>query len=222
VRLFLFSFTILSSSLPFMHKTYKARHICIAYKHSKKLCGGKKMKKMMIMLMALLVLATPMVLADWDDDDRRRWRSQSKDIDSIVDVAVAVNSDGPFAGSFDTLIAALQETPIILRVLDSPRARLTVFAPTDDAFAAIGYDEDNIDTIPRRDLANILLYHVTRGTRDAESVLDSDRIRMLNRRSVDQDGGVLTDNQGGESTIIVTDVKADNGIIHVIDNVLLP
>lgn len=141
---------------------------------------------------------------------------------SIVDVAIAVNTSGPYAGSFDTLIAAvLAADPVVLRTLTS-RGQYTVFAPTDDAFAAIGLNPDTIGTVPQADLTNILLYHVAHGRRYAADVLASDRIRMLNRGFVFQSGGVLTDAQGRTSNIIVTDVEATNGIIHAIDGVLLP
>ena len=139
--------------------------------------------------------------------------------DSIVDVAVGVNEEG---GEFDTLIAALGETPFILRLLDSPYGEYTVFAPTDEAFEKLGLDEDNIGDVDRRTLAKILLYHVDRGEMDAEEVLSSERLRMLNGQILEQDDGVLTTTTGGESRIIQTDVQADNGVIHVIDSVLVP
>ncbi|MFO7711951.1 MAG: fasciclin domain-containing protein [Dehalococcoidia bacterium] len=57
---------------------------------------------------------------------------------TIVDVAIAVNSEGPFAGQFDTLIAAvLAADPAVLKTL-SGNGQFTVFAPTDDAFLALG------------------------------------------------------------------------------------
>ena len=141
---------------------------------------------------------------------------------SLVDVAIAVNSSGPYAGSFDTLIAAvLAADPIVLKTLSS-RGQYTVFAPTDDAFAALGLDAANIGTVPQADLTNILLYHVAYGRRYAEAVIWSDQIRMINGGFVAQYEGVLTDAQGRDATIIVTDVPASNGLIHVIDSVLLP
>ena len=141
---------------------------------------------------------------------------------SIVDVAVAVNSSGPVAGSFDTLIAALKAAdPVVLETLSS-KGQYTVFAPTDDAFAKLGLDPATVGTVPQAALTNILLYHVAYGRRYAADVIASDQIRMLNGGFVLQSGGVLTDAQGRTSKIIVTDVEATNGIIHAIDNVLLP
>ena len=148
--------------------------------------------------------------------------------DNLVEVAVAVNNEGPFAGEFDTLIAAvLAADPAVVETLTG-NGQHTVFAPTDTAFAMLGITAGNLDdlladgTLTVEGLTGILLYHVTHGRRDAGDVLASEKIRMLNRGFVQQAGGVLTDNQGGMSTIIATDVPAANGIIHAINAVLLP
>jgi uncharacterized surface protein with fasciclin (FAS1) repeats len=141
---------------------------------------------------------------------------------TLVEVAIAVNSEGPFAGQFDTLIAAvLAADPAVLKTL-SGNGQFTVFAPTDDAFAALGFTPDNIGTLNQGFLTDVLLYHVARGRRDASQVLASEEIRMLKGGFLLQDGGVLTDNLGRQATIIVTDVGAANGIIHAIDAVVLP
>jgi uncharacterized surface protein with fasciclin (FAS1) repeats len=144
---------------------------------------------------------------------------------TIVDVAIAVNSDGPFAGAFDTLIAAvLAADPAVLETLTG-NGQFTVFAPTDDAFAAAFAE---LSVTPNEVLANkqfltdVLLYHVAHGRRYAEDVLASERIRTLNKSFLLQDGGTLTDNLGREANIIVTDVEAANGIIHAINAVVLP
>ncbi len=155
-----------------------------------------------------------------------------KDINSLVDVAVAVNSSGPFAGVFDTLIALLtQDVPgraDILATLDG-KGQFTVFAPTDDAFAALddavkmmGYCGGLADLDPAL-VNDVLLYHVARGRRDAVDVLDSDRIRTLLGDFLYQDSGVLTDNLERQANLIVSalNVPADNGLIHGIDNVVL-
>ena len=145
---------------------------------------------------------------------------------TIVEVAIAINSEGPFAGEFDTLIAAvLAADPVVVETL-AGNGQHTVFAPTDDAFAALGLDEDNIGTaLPQDVLTAILLYHVAPGRRYSADVLDSDRIRTLLKGKngfLFQDGGVLTDNLGREANIIVTDVEAAKGVIHAIDAVVLP
>ena len=141
---------------------------------------------------------------------------------NIVDVAIAVNSDGPFAGAFDTLIAAvLAADPIVLDTLTG-NGQFTVFAPTDDAFAALGLDETNVGTLPQAFLTDVLLYHVAHGRRYAADVIDSKRIRVLKGGFVFQDAGVLTDNLDRQASIIATDVEAANGVIHGIDAVVLP
>ena len=142
--------------------------------------------------------------------------------DSIVDVAIAINSEGPFAGAFDTLIAAvLAADPAVFATLDG-NGQHTVFAPTDDAFAALGFDESSIGTLPTDVLTDILLYHVVKGRRYAEDVVESTQLKTLYGSRLYQNAGVLTDQLDRDATIIVTDVEAANGIIHAIDAVVLP
>ena len=133
---------------------------------------------------------------------------------TIVDIAVGNDN-------FDTLVAAvLAADPAVLNTL-SAKGQRTVFAPTDAAFAALGLNEDNVADLGREALTSILLYHVAPGARDAADVVSSSRIRTLNggflRVSVTGAGAFVNDSQ-----IIATDIKASNGIIHVIDAVLLP
>ena len=139
--------------------------------------------------------------------------------DTVVDVAIAINAE---TGEFSILIAAvLAADPAVLRTL-SGNGQFTVFAPTDEAFAALGLDADNIGDLDQGFLTNVLLYHVVRGRRDSGQVLSYNRIRMLNGGFLLQDSGVLTDNLGRTANIIAVDVEAANGIIHVIDAVVLP
>jgi len=143
---------------------------------------------------------------------------------TIVDVAIALNSDGPFAGQFDTLITAvLAADPIVLDTL-SGNGKLTVFAPTDDAFAALGLDPSNVGSLPTSFLTQVLVYHVARGERTAADVVPAERIRMLGGGFLYKESGsaTLVDNLGRSANIIVTDVKAANGVIHAIDAVVLP
>jgi uncharacterized surface protein with fasciclin (FAS1) repeats len=141
---------------------------------------------------------------------------------SIVEVAVAVNSEGIYAGMFDTLIAALGAAdPAVLETL-AGNGQHTVFAPTDDAFAALELYPENIGDLDKDFLTEVLLYHVANGRRDSEEVVGSSKIRTLLGDFLQQEGGVLIDNVGQESVIIVVDVPAANGIIHVIDTVVLP
>lgn len=138
---------------------------------------------------------------------------------SIVDVAIDVNGQ---TGLFDTLIAAvLAADPVVVATLNG-NGQHTVFAPTDDAFATLGLDENNVGDLPQDVLTQILLYHVANGRRYAEDVVSSDQIRTLQGGFLMQSGGVLTDAAGNDAGIILTDVEASNGIIHVIDAVVIP
>ena len=139
----------------------------------------------------------------------------------IVDTAIA-------AGDFTTLVAAVQAAGLeeTLRG-DGP---FTVFAPTDDAFAAL--PAGTVDTLladPTGDLADILTYHVVAGEVLAADVvgLDGQSVETVNGATftvnVGDDGTVtLTDATGNEVTVVATDIMATNGVIHVIDAVLLP
>jgi uncharacterized surface protein with fasciclin (FAS1) repeats len=138
---------------------------------------------------------------------------------SLVDVAIAVNAE---TGEFSTLIAAvLAADPAVVETL-SGNGQFTVFAPTDAAFAELGLNAGNVGDLDQGALTQILLYHVARGRRNSRAVLGSSRIRTLQRGFLLQSGGILTDNLGREATIVLTDVKAANGLIHAIDQVVLP
>ena len=141
---------------------------------------------------------------------------------TIVDVALAANAK---TGEFSILIAALKAAdPAVLQTL-SGKGQFTVFAPTDAAFVdllgELGVTADQL--LSNKDLVTtVLLYHVARGNRDSSEVLDSSRIRTLQGGFLYQDGGVLTDARDRTSNIIAVDIQASNGVIHVIDRVVLP
>lgn len=141
---------------------------------------------------------------------------------TIVDVALAANAQ---TGEFSILIAALQAAdPAVLKTL-SGKGQFTVFAPTDAAFVALlgelGLTAEQL--LGNRDLVTqVLLYHVAPGNRNSNAVIGSSRIRTLNGGFLFQSGGVLTDANGRASNIIAVDIKASNGVIHVIDRVVLP
>ena len=143
---------------------------------------------------------------------------------SIVDVAIDLNTDtnSPYEGVFDILIeAVLAADPVVFATLDG-NGQHTVFAPTDDAFEAAGITTNNIGSIDKDYLTDVLLYHVVRGRRYDNQILASSYIRTRLGFFLMQDSGVLTDALGGEANIIVTNVEAANGIIHAIDAVVLP
>lgn len=132
----------------------------------------------------------------------------------IVDTAVA-------AGSFNTLVAAVQAADLV-DTLKSP-GPFTVFAPTDDAFAALpaGTVESLLLPENKGALTEILTYHVVAGRAPAASLLGTrGSLTTVEGRAVHVDGrnGVMINN----ATVITPDIMASNGIIHVIDTVLLP
>ena len=139
----------------------------------------------------------------------------------IVDTAIA-------AGDFTTLVSAVQAAGLE-ETLRGP-GPFTVFAPTDEAFAAL--PAGTLDTLladPTGDLADILTYHVVDGAVMAADVagLDGEEVPTVNGATftveVGDDGGVsLTDAAGNTVTVVQTDIAASNGVIHVIDGVLLP
>jgi len=135
---------------------------------------------------------------------------------TIVDVAVSINQE---TGEFSTLIAAVLYADVATEL--SARGQRTVFAPTDAAFADAGITAANVNTFDRSFVKGVLLYHIAPGNRDASSVAGSDRIRMANRKftyiSIKNGDAYIND-----AMIVATDVPASNGIIHVIDGVLLP
>ena len=132
---------------------------------------------------------------------------------NIVDIA----SGNP---AFSTLTAAVTCTGLAPAL--SRKGQFTVFAPTNDAFGKLGLDASNVcSALPKAQLTNILLYHVARGARYASDVVASDRIRMLNKGftypSVSNGNAYINNAQ-----ITATDIRASNGVIHVIDTVLMP
>lgn len=141
---------------------------------------------------------------------------------TIIDVATAINQE---TGEFSILILALGAAdPAVFDTLNG-NGQFTVFAPTDAAFVSLlqelGISAE--DLLGDQELVTkVLLYHVARGRRYSDTVLDSSRIRTLQRGFLFQDGGVLTDAQGRTANIVAVDVEAANGIIHVIDRVVLP
>ncbi len=132
----------------------------------------------------------------------------------IVDTAVA-------AGSFTTLVAAVQAAGLV-DTLKSP-GPFTVFAPTDDAFAALPAGTVDSLLLPenRDQLTSILTYHVVPGTFPASSL-----VGQRGRLVTVQGQGLHVDGTNGvrvnSANVITPDVFASNGVIHVIDSVLLP
>lgn len=132
----------------------------------------------------------------------------------IVDTAVA-------AGNFQTLAAALEAAGLVETLKgDGP---FTVFAPTDDAFSKLpaGTVESLLEPANKDQLVAILTYHVVPGNLPAAEVVKYDQAETVNGARLDIDAG-----SGGvkvnDANVTATDIMADNGVIHVLDAVVLP
>ena len=156
-----------------------------------------------IAIAALFLAQTLAVVQAQDDNDQ-----------TIVDVASGTESH-------DTLVAALNHVNLV-DTLNS-EGPFTVFAPTDQAFADAGVNLEDYDTDAENEtLKDILLYHVISGAAvDAANVTDGMTAEAANGDlltfSVDNDTVMI-----GDATVTAPDVEASNGIIHVIDKILLP
>jgi transforming growth factor-beta-induced protein len=123
------------------------------------------------------------------------------------------------AGTFTTLVAAVQAADLADTL--SGEGPFTVFAPTDDAFNAL--PEGTVDDLlaePEGQLKDILLYHVVSGKVMAAEVVDQTELMTLlgKRLRIDTTDGVMVD--GAE--VVTTDIECSNGVIHVIDAVMIP
>jgi uncharacterized surface protein with fasciclin (FAS1) repeats len=151
------------------------------------------------MLVIASLLASPIVVADDTQD---------------------IPTNAQNTGVHDSLVAALSHAGLVSALqADGP---FTVFAPTDDAFAAAGIDLSTFDTEEENaTLSDILLYHVVSGSVTASDVTDGMSAEALNGDDLSftvSDGSVMVN----DATVTTADVMASNGIIHVIDKVLMP
>ena|SRR6056297_1091246 len=134
---------------------------------------------------------------------------------NIVETAVA-------ADDFTTLVTAVTAAELA-EVLSGP-GPFTVFAPTDAAFAAL--PEGTVETLlqpdSQADLAGILTYHVVPGAVSASDLADGMTVETINGETItfaiDAEGGVMVN----DANVVAADIEASNGIIHVIDTVLIP
>jgi len=128
----------------------------------------------------------------------------------IVDTAVA-------AGDFKTLATALEKAGLVDTL--KGKGPFTVFAPTDAAFARVPKDQLDALLADKAKLAAVLTYHVVPGKVMAKDV-KAGKVRTVqgSELSLTTSGGVKVDG----ANVVKTDIVADNGVIHVIDNVVLP
>lgn len=159
------------------------------------------MKRIALTLITLALLAAPGFAGGGPKKD-------------IVATAVA-------AGSFNTLAAALQAADLVA-TLQGP-GPFTVFAPTDAAFAKLpaGTVESLLRPENKAKLQAILTYHVVPGSVGSADVVKLKKAKTVNGQSVSikVTGGVVSVD---EAKVVQTDIAASNGVIHVIDSVILP
>ena len=132
---------------------------------------------------------------------------------NIVQTAVA-------AGQFKTLVKLVKRAGLA-GALSNPRTQLTVFAPTDAAFAKVPRATLNALMQNRAKLRSVLLYHVVKGRVPAAKVTMLTSARTLSGKTVmvsTRNGAVYVD----AAKVIKADVAARNGIVHVVDKVLVP
>jgi uncharacterized surface protein with fasciclin (FAS1) repeats len=165
------------------------------------------MKRMALFTLLAMMISAPVFAAD----KHAHAAAGSKD---IVDTAVA-------AGSFNTLAAALKAAGLVDTL--KGKGPFTVFAPTDEAFAKLpaGTVEDLLKPENKEKLVSILTYHVVPGDVTSKQVVKMTDAKTVNGKDVTikvSGGSVMIDN----AKVIKPDVKASNGVIHVIDTVLIP
>ncbi|GAB2485127.1 hypothetical protein GCM10008929_07340 [Alkalibacterium psychrotolerans] len=166
---------------------------------------SKALKALLSLVTALFltVALPPTAFADNHGDDPG----------TIVDIAVG-NDD------FSILVSALQRAELVETLQgDGP---FTVFAPTNDAFADLleALDITAEELLAQPDLANVLLYHVVAGEVLAGDLEDGMEAETVNGETVTFD--LSGDPMVNDSNIVQTDIEASNGVIHVIDAVLVP
>jgi uncharacterized surface protein with fasciclin (FAS1) repeats len=159
---------------------------------------------------AILLVSSPTLAHAYGSSDKAAKKATS----DIVDTAIA-------AGSFQTLVAAVQAAELVNTLKgDGP---FTVFAPTDAAFAALpaGTVENLLLPENRDQLIAVLTYHVVPG-----KVMAADVVKLSEAATVNGASVAISANYGtvkvGRATVVQADVGASNGVIHVIDQVLLP
>ena len=165
------------------------------------------MKNISLSLIALVVLFTNSMFAQ--GDTKMVTNTVKND---IVQTAIS-------AGNFTTLVTALTEAGLVSAL--EGKGPFTVFAPTDDAFKKL--PEGTLDNLLKNKdaLKNILLYHVVTGDITSKEITKLNEAKTLNGSDIKiktVDGKVMIN----DSQVTGADVLASNGIIHVIDTVLLP
>jgi uncharacterized surface protein with fasciclin (FAS1) repeats len=182
------------------------------------------MRKRWIAVLAVAASMTVLAAACSSNDDATpsspsETAAEAEMTDMTITDVVAGNED------FSTLLAAVDAADLGETLSGS--GPYTVFAPTNEAFAALpsGTLDTLLEPASQDDLAAILTYHVVPGTVMAADVAPGE-VTTVNGAAFTisvEDGNVyITDGQGNQAQVTQTDIEASNGVIHVIDAVLLP
>jgi uncharacterized surface protein with fasciclin (FAS1) repeats len=160
-----------------------------------------KMKMFSVMVLSIILSTTPLLASSHSKKD-------------IVDTAVS-------AESFKTLVVALKAADLVDTL--KGEGPFTVFAPTDDAFAKLpaGTVEELLKPENKAKLQSVLTYHVVSGKYMAKDVVTMKMAKTVNGQSfmISMDAGnVMVDN----AKVVKTDIECSNGVIHIVDTVLMP
>lgn len=162
-----------------------------------------RMKRVMGLLATAVLFGGSMVWAVGAEEKGKK---------DIVDTAVA-------AGDFQTLVTAVKAADLVETLKgDGP---FTVFAPTDAAFAKIPKEKLEVLLKDKKALAGVLTYHVVAGKVTAADVVKIDSAKTVEGQKLNvttKDGTVMING----ATVVKADIMCSNGVIHVIDTVLLP
>jgi len=189
-----------------------------------------KMKKALIILLVVVMVVTSASVVFAGRPGNMPNRAPARGTDSIAEIAIGAG--------FSELVGALTyvDEELDAGLVDlflNGKSQYTVFAPTNQAFQnlydLLGDDVEEIADLPPELVLDVLLYHVTNGRRAANSVVPPVRDRsittLLGASFSVNSGGVITDLAGQEVNFVdegLINISASNGIIHVIDTVLLP
>ena len=178
---------------------------------------------MKTMLYILIAIVSMMAIAACSDEEETAIQETSSSMsETSSEMSIAVPSVVDIAvddGRFTTLVTALGAADLV-ETLSGP-GPFTVFAPTDDAFNALpeGTVEGLLQDIPA--LTDVLTYHVVSGSVLAETVVGLDSATTL--QGADVNISVMgSDVMLNDPKVIITDIVGSNGVVHVIDKVLMP
>ncbi len=178
------------------------------------------MKYGILALVAVTALGGFTVLAATGDNSNKetvslevsnKVTSEEKPMKNIVETAIE-------AGNFETLVTAVQTAGLVETL--SSEGPFTVFAPTDEAFEKLGADTIKSLLEDKEKLTDILIYHVVSGKVMAEDVTQLKFAKTVQGSdlAISTDHGVMVN----KSNVVKTDIETSNGVIHVIDSVLIP